>query len=61
MKAMIRAFSKVMAAIDFVLLVTGGDSGVQPARAQEESGLFQFIRTVEVTPDENFLGGRSFV
>jgi hypothetical protein len=53
----------VVATIGFALLITAvprsaaGDSAAQSGRTQEGSRLFQFISTVEVTPDDHFLGG----
>jgi hypothetical protein len=57
------SLSKVAGVVIFALLITtisqsvSGDNHVRPAQAQEGSGLLTFVRTVEVTPDDHFLGG----
>jgi hypothetical protein len=63
MREMIRFLSKVAVAIIIALLIAAvprsvaGNYGSQPSRTEEEHGLFKFIRTIQVTPDDSFLGG----
>jgi hypothetical protein len=53
----------LLVAIVFVFIIAAvprsasGDNDAHPRRTEEGPGLFTFIRTVQVTPDDHFLGG----